>query len=257
MKSCFRDRNILKLLFVIGNVFPRPQLSINVLFNCALSRKKSKRCSKHPIQDDRITALKQESTIPNRKMNFTHPSGRCINSDWLPPAYVVRREGNSFTLFVCPHRGGVRVPPQGGTRVRYPPPGGWGGYPGVVPPWGGYPVPVPPRGGGTWVRYPPMGGTRFRYPPPPGGTQVRYPPGGEGGVPGSGTPPGGVPRSGTPPPRGGGYPGRTTEGVLTTRRAVCLLRSRRRTFWFVNNFIMVVCEKFVFSSVRILCPKDA
>ena len=32
----------------------------------------------------------------------------------------------------------------------------------------------------------------------------------------------------------GGYPVRTTEGVLTTRRAVCLLRSRRRTFLFLN-----------------------
>ena len=48
-----------------------------------------------------------------------------------------------------------------------------------------------------------------------------------GGYPGQVPPPGGLPRSGTPP---GGYPGRTTEGVLTTRRAVCLLRSRRRTF---------------------------
>ena len=53
----------------------------------------------------------------------------------LPPAYVVRREGNSFTLFVCPHRGGgvpgSGTPPRGGggggTRVRYPPPGGGGG----------------------------------------------------------------------------------------------------------------------------------
>ena len=41
---------------------------------------------------------------------------------------------------------------------------------------------------------------------------------------------GGVPRLGTPPGRTGGYPVRTTKGVLTTRRAVCLLRSRRRTF---------------------------
>ena len=49
----------------------------------------------------------------------------------------------------------------------------------------------------------------YGYPPPPAG----YPP---------------------PPPSqvrmGGGYPVRTTEAVLTTRRAVCLLRSRRRTF---------------------------
>ena len=42
------------------------------------------------------------------------------------------------------------------------------------------------------------------------------------------------------PPRpgqdgGGGYPGRPTEGVLNTRQAVCLLRSRRRTFLFVKE----------------------
>ena len=115
--------------------------------------------------------------------------------------------------------GGTRTPPWGGTRVRYPP----GGYP-VRYPLGGYPGQVPPGGGtrsGTPGGYPgqvppvpgqvPPGGTRSGT--PLGGTQVRYP----GGVPG--------------PPRGG-YPGRTTEGVLTTRRAVCLLRSRRRTFLF-------------------------
>ena len=93
---------------------------------------------------------------------------------------------------------------------------------------GGYPYPImlcnisqnamrqrggtwTPPGGGTRVRYPPRGGTRVRY-PPGGGTQVRYPP-------------------------RGGYPGRTTEGVLTTRRAVCLLRLRRRTFLFVPDFV--------------------
>ena len=132
----------------------------------------------------------------------------------LPPAYVVRREGNSFTLFVCPHRGGE------------------GGYPGPVPPPGGG-VPrsgTPPGGGGTWVRYPPPGGggTQVRYTPPGGGTQVwsprggtqvRYPPGGGGWYPGQVPPPGGtqvqyppprgVPRSGTPP-GGGGYPGQVT-----------------------------------------------
>ena len=34
----------------------------------------------------------------------------------LPPAYVVRREGNSFTLLVCPHLGGGggQVSPAGG-----------------------------------------------------------------------------------------------------------------------------------------------
>ena len=124
----------------------------------------------------------------------------------LPPAYVVRREGNSFTLFVCPHLGGV---PISHNALQHFPEcheaagGGGGTWPGTPP--GGVPDWVPPRGG-TWLGTPP--GTRT----PPRG----YP-----------DPPGGVPDR-VPPP--GGYPGRTTEGVLTTRRAVCLLRSRRRTF---------------------------
>ena len=142
----------------------------------------------------------------------TQKTGK-IETEWspkknllLPPAYVVRREGNSFTLFVCPHLGGVPI--SHNALQHFPecheaaggvpglPPGGW--YLTGYPPWGGVPRP-PPRG----VPGPPLGGT--------------WP----------GTPPGGVPG----PPRGG-YPGRTTEGVLTTRRAVCLLRSRRRTFLF-------------------------
>ena len=96
---------------------------------------------------------------------------------------------------------------------------------------------------------------------PPGGTRVRYPLGWvPGGVTGSGTPPGGVPRGGTrvryPPggyqggtrvryPPRGGYPGRTTEGVFTTRRAVCLLRLRRRTFLcniFYSNGVIPTCN---------------
>ena len=152
--------------------------------------------------------------------------------------------------------GGTRTP-RGGTRVRYPP---WGvprpprGYPGQVPPPqggtqtppGGYLGQVPPPGG-----YPdPPGGYPGQVPPPRGGVP------GPRGVPGSGTPPGGVPgpprgvpRSGTTPL--GGYPGRTTEGVLTTRRAVCLLRSRRRTFLFYryiqqkNNLIPEKIKIFV------------
>ena len=145
----------------------------------------------------------------------------------LPPAYVVRREGNSFTLFVCPHRGGgeVRVPPRG--------------VPGSGTPPGGVPGSGTPRGG-TRVRYPPGGG----YPgqvPPQGGTQVRYPP---GGVPDS--PPGRYP--GQVPPRGG-YPGRTTEGVLTTRRAVCLLRSRR-------TFLLTIKLFYKIDSNRIICMID-
>ena len=93
---------------------------------------------------------------------------------------------------------------------------------------------MPWGSGGRGSGYPP-GGTRSGT--PPGGYLVRYPPGGSGyppgGVPGQ-VPPGGGVRV---PPRGG-YPVRTTEGVLTTRRAVCLLRSRRRTFLYLHCFNM-------------------
>ena len=59
-----------------------------------------------------------------------------------------------------------------------------------------------------------------------GGYPVRS---GRGGDPGR-VPPG-------PGQDGGGeYPVRTPEGVLTTRRAVCLLRSRRRIFLFKVEF---------------------
>ena len=101
--------------------------------------------------------------------------------------------------------GGVpcQVQPGGGTL-----PGPGGGYPGRGGtlaggvPWLGVPWP-----GGTLAEgYPGWGGTLVKYPP----SQVRM-----GGYPAQ-----------------GGYPGRTTEGVLTTQRAVCLLRSRRRTFLF-------------------------
>ena len=149
---------------------------------------------------------------------------------FLPPAYVVRREGNSFTLFVCPHRGGPG-PPRGGYLTGYPP--GGSGY----PPGG---VQVPPPRGGTWLGTPP-GGYLTRYPLPPGG--LGTPPGG-----GPGTPPGGVPDR--VPPRGGS-PGRTTEGVLTTRRAVCLLRSRRRTFLF--NLILKCLSYWHLKVVKWFC----
>ena len=141
----------------------------------------------------------------------------------LLPTYVVRWEGNSFTLFVCPHRGGRGGPgtPPGGYLTGYTP--GGSGYPP-----GGYLTGYPPGGLGT----PPGSGY------PPGGTWLGTPRGGLGTPPGgylTGYPPG----VWVPPPPRGGYPGRTTEGVLTTRRAVCLLRSRRRTFLFVQNFASI------------------
>ena len=148
----------------------------------------------------------QESTPPGGYLTGYPPGGV---PDWVPPPGVPDR-----------------VPPGGGYLTGYPPRGGtWPGTP------QGVPDRVPPRGG-TWPgtpqgvpdRVPPRGGYLTGYPPrgvpdwvPPGGVPDRVPPWGGTWL-------------GTPP--GGGYPGRTTEGVLTTRRAVCLLRSRRRTFSF-------------------------
>ena len=90
--------------------------------------------------------------------------------------------------------------------------------------------PVPAGKGGTLPGQD-MGGY------PVGGTQVGYPcqvrtRGYPGRVPPAGYPSPGQVRT------GGGYPVRTTEGVLTTQRAVCLLRSRRRTFLFHTSFLL-------------------
>ena len=87
---------------------------------------------------------------------------------------------------------------------------------------GGYPARS--SRGGTLLEGYPAGGVPGGYPAgvyPAGGG---YP---AGGYPGQVPLPGQV-RTGVPCP--GGYPGRTREGVLNTQRAVCLLRSRRRTF---------------------------
>ena len=100
---------------------------------------------------------------------------------------------------------------------------------------------LPGLDGGYPARGTLLGGT----PPgrvPPG----RVPPGQgqDGGYPARGTLSGYLPGRVPPQPRSerGGYPVRTTEGVLSTRRTVCLLRSRRRTFLFhlilrLTNFI--------------------
>ena len=91
----------------------------------------------------------------------------------LPPAYVVRREGNSFTLFVCPHLGGV---PISHNALQHFPEchGAAGGYPGR-----GGTLPGPARGGTLAGGYPGWGGTRARGVPWRGGTL----PGPAGGVP--------------------------------------------------------------------------
>ena len=125
------------------------------------------------------------------------------------------REGNVLTS-VCPSIH-PSVCPQGGVPIshnalqHFPECHEAAGGARSGPPPGGYPDPPSPGGTRTppGVPEPPLGGTRTPQgvPEPPGGTQT---------------------------PRGGGQvpPPARTEGVLTTRRAVCLLRSRRRTFLF-------------------------
>ena len=132
---------------------------------------------------------------------------------FLPPAYVVRREGNVLTRVcpsICLSTGGYPYPimlcnitqnAMGQTPV--------GGYP--------YPIMLCNITQNTTGQTP--GGTQ----PGPAG----------GGYPARGYPcrvPPPPVRTGGTLPGLGGYPGRITEGVLTTRWAVCLLRSRRRTF---------------------------
>ena len=109
-----------------------------------------------------------------------------------------------------------------GRQGGYPARSSWGG----VPCWGGVPregyPPSQVRVGGYPCRVPPLARSGWGVPCrggyPAGGTQVGYPP---------------PARSGW----GGGYPVRTTEGVLASQRTVCLLRSRRRTFLFDILFL--------------------
>ena len=107
---------------------------------------------------------------------------------FLPPAYVVRREGNSFTLFVSPHLGGYPYPIMLcniSQNAMGQPPGGWGTLPGPAGgyPGGGYPGQVPPPGqvqpGGYPGRGVPWhGGYPGQVPPWPGQDGGGYPAGG-------------------------------------------------------------------------------
>ena len=108
----------------------------------------------------------------------------------LPPAYEIRREGNSFTLFVSPHLGGYPYPIMLcniSQNAMGQPPGR--GVPCQVQPGGVVPCQVQPRG-----VVPCQGG---------------YP---AGGYPARGVPCWGVPCQGVYPARGGtllvGYPAR-------------------------------------------------
>ena len=99
------------------------------------------------ICNSSFTKVKYKNSIPH------------LNGQFLPPAYVVWREGNSFTLFVCPHLGGGwgsgpagrggQVSELTGGGVRSSQPGGGGGS-GQWANWGG--GQVQPAGGGVSQR---------------------------------------------------------------------------------------------------------
>ena len=81
----------------------------------------------------------------------------------LPPAYVVRREGNSFTLFVSSHRGGYPYPIMlcNISQNVMGQPGG-GGYPARSSRGEGVPCQVQPWGGTlAGGGYPGQGGTQL------------------------------------------------------------------------------------------------
>ena len=147
----------------------------------------------------------------------------------LPPAYVVRREGNVLTrVCLSVHRGGThpiifffaaRIRRMG--KVMFS----------VCSHLGGVPI-----SHNALQHFPECHGADT------GGVPCQVQP--EGGVPcrGGTLPGGGYPGQVPPPARSGqgGYPGRTAEGLLNTRRAVCLLRSRRRTFLCKDLFTPTV-----------------
>ena len=130
------------------------------------------------------------------------------------------REGNSFSLFVCPHPGST---PSSSHNTSTGPMSFAGGYPSQVQMGGAYPGQLQ------------IGGTPTRDAVPP--HQVRM-----GGTPVS---------NGVPPPgHDGGYP---SQGWGTwigqhieylTRRVVCLLRSRRRTFLFTLSICVCITEMY-------------
>ena len=55
----------------------------------------------------------------------SRPDESTLSSYWLPPAYVARREGNSFTLLVCPHLGGDQSGDSAGGGGQPAGGGGW------------------------------------------------------------------------------------------------------------------------------------
>ena len=150
---------------------------------------------------------------------------------WIVVTACIRRMGKVM-FSVCPHLGGYTYPIMLCNITQTP-----RGVPGQVQPEG-VPCQGVPCEGGTLPGGTLLGGTQIGYPL----CQVRM------GVPWrrlypGRVPPGQVRMGGTLP---GGYPVRTTEGVLTTRRAVCLLHSCRRTFLlrvFLRSFFTTLTSQ--------------
>ena len=102
----------------------------------------------------------------------------------LPPVYVVRREGNSFTLLVCSHWGGGRVSISHNALQHFPEcHGAAGGLPISHNALQHFPECHGAAGGGRYPARFSRGGTLAGGVPWPGG----YP--GWGGYPGRGVPP--------------------------------------------------------------------
>ena len=183
---------------------------------------------------------------------FTRGSCNCFTNSPIFTARIRRMgRGNIFSFFACSHLGGG-VPHPADRGVGYHIPGlDGGGYPihlmgGTTSQvWtGGAPHPadwgVPPSQvwmGGTpsswWGGGCPIPGLTWGGGVPPSQLTGSTPfPGLEGGTPSypdAGVPPSQVWTGGTP--LAGGAPStRPAQHVLATWRAVCLLRSRRRTF---------------------------
>ena len=157
---------------------------------------------------------------------------------FLPPAYVVRREGNVLTRVcpsICLSTGGVPIshnalqhfPECHGAAGQggYPARSSWGGYPGGGVPWpGGYP---------GWGGYPGRGDTLAGGIPWPGG----YP--GQGG-----TLLGGYPGQGGYPARGGTQLGQHREYLLHGRRYASCVHAGGLSFFNMVALVLQIHKDF-------------
>ena len=142
-------------------------------------------------------------------------------ADLFPPAYVERQKGNVFTgISLSVHTGRDTPSPSHNTSTGPMP------FPGGTPLTGprsllGGGTPVPDGGTTRWGTLLARSGQGYLSPRQWG--TVRW------GTPSA--------RDGVLLAGDGVPPNRTEEGVFAMRRAVCLLRSRRRTFLFYYIFV--------------------